>query len=256
MRGWYAVFHKEIAGFFSVPVAYAVTGSFLLLAGFFFWANVSFMNLISLQAANSPMLMQRINLTDVVVRPLVQNMAIVLLFVMPLLTMRIFSEEKKTGTIELLLTYPVSDLAVIMGKYLAAVFLLLVILAGTAPFLVILLMLGVPDWGPLVGGYLGLLLLGSAFLSLGMFISSLTENQIVSAIVSFGAALLFWVMSWTATFVDEQFATVINQLSMLWHMESLNKGVIPLSDISYFVLFTAFFLFMTTRSVESYRWRG
>lgn len=256
MRGWYAVFHKEVAGFFSVPVAYAVAGCFLLLSGFFFWANVSFMNLISLQAASSPMLMQRINMTDVVVRPLVQNMAIVLLFVMPLLTMRIFSEEKKTGTIELLLTYPVSDLAVIMGKYVAAVFLLVTILAGTVPFLAILFMLGVPDAGPLIAGYVGLLLLGSAFLSLGMFISSLTENQIVSAVLSFGAALLFWVMSWTSTFVDEKFAAVINQLSILWHLESLNKGVVPLSDITYFVLFTVFFLFVTTRSVESYRWRG
>jgi len=256
MRGWYAVFHKEIAGFFSVPVAYVVAGSFLLLSGFFFWANVSFMNLISLQAANSPMLMQRINLTDVVIRPLIQNMAIVLLFVMPLLTMRTFSEEKKTGTIELLLTYPVSDIAVVMGKYLASVFMLLVILAGTIPFLLILHMLGIPDAGPLIAGYLGLLLLGSAFLSLGMFISSLTENQIVSAILTFGAALLFWVMNWTASFVEEKFAAIINQLSMLWHLESLNKGVIPLSDISYFVLFTAFFLFMTTRSVETYRWRG
>lgn len=256
MRGWYAVFHKEVAGFFSVPVAYAVAGCFLLLSGFFFWANVSFMNLISLQAASSPMLMQRINMTDVVVRPLVQNMAIVLLFVMPLLTMRIFSEEKKTGTIELLLTYPVSDLAVIMGKYVAAVFLLVTILAGTVPFLAILFILGVPDAGPLIAGYVGLLLLGSAFLSLGMFISSLTENQIVSAVLSFGAALLFWVMSWTSTFVDEKFAAVINQLSILWHLESLNKGVVPLSDITYFVLFTVFFLFVTTRSVESYRWRG
>ena len=256
MRGWYAVFHKELVNFFASPIAYAVIGSFVLIAGFFFWANVTFMSLISLQASNSPMLMQRINLTDVVVRPLIQNMSIILLFLMPLLTMRLFAEEKKTGTIELLLTYPISDSGVIMGKYSAVTLLMLIMLLATLPLMILLTGLGVPDMGPLIGGYLGLFLMGAAFMSLGMFFSSLTENQIVAAAFSFGAALLFWFLNWTGTFASETLASVLRQLSILEHLDTFNKGIISLSDITFFLLFIAFFLFLTSRSLETNRWRG
>lgn len=256
MKGLYAIFRKETANFFVSPIAYAVIAIFLLISGFFFWANVSFMSLVSLQAANNPMIAERINLTDVVIRPLVQNMSIVLLFVMPLLTMRLFSEEKKSGTIELLLTYPVTDLAILFGKFLAAALLLLVMLAGTLPFVVLLFGIGDPDPGTLLSGYLGLLLMGAAFMALGIFISSLTENQIIAATVSFGSALLFWVLSWSSTLSGEKVGAVLRQLSILEHLESFNKGILALSDLSFFVLFIAFFLFLTLRSLETHRWRG
>ena len=256
MKGLYAIFRKETANFFVSPIAYAVIAIFLLVSGFFFWANVSFMSLVSLQAANNPMIAERINLTDVVIRPLVQNMSIVLLFVMPLLTMRLFSEEKKSGTIELLLTYPVTDLAILFGKFLAAALLLLVMLAGTLPFVVLLFGIGDPDPGTLLSGYLGLLLMGAAFMALGIFISSLTENQIIAAAVSFGSALLFWVLSWSSTLSGEKVGAVLRQLSILEHLESFNKGILALSDLSFFVLFIAFFLFLTLRSLETNRWRG
>jgi len=180
----------------------------------------------------------------------------VLLFVMPLLTMRLFSEEKKSGTIELLLTYPVTDLAVLFGKFLAAALLLLVMLAGTLPFVVLLFAIGDPDPGTLLSGYLGLLLMGAAFMALGIFISSLTENQIIAATVSFGSALLFWVLSWSSTLSGEKVGAVLRQLSILEHLESFNKGILALSDLSFFVLFIAFFLFLTLRSLETQRWRG
>jgi len=256
MKGLYAIFRKETANFFVSPIAYAVIAIFLLVSGFFFWANVSFMSLVSLQAANNPMIADRINLTDVVIRPLVQNMSIVLLFVMPLLTMRLFSEEKKSGTIELLLTYPVTDLAILFGKFLAAALLLLVMLAGTLPFVVLLFGIGDPDPGTLLSGYLGLLLMGAAFMALGIFLSSLTENQIIAAAVSFGSALLFWVLSWSSTLSGEKVGAVLKQLSILEHLESFNKGILALSDLSFFVLFIAFFLFLTLRSLETNRWRG
>jgi ABC-2 type transport system permease protein len=256
MKGLYAIFRKETANFFVSPIAYAVIASFLLISGFFFWANVSFMSLVSLQAANNPMIAARINLTDVVIRPLVQNMSIVLLFVIPLLTMRLFSEEKKSGTIELLLTYPITDLSVLFGKFLSAGLLLLIMLGGTLPFLALLFGLGNPDPGTLMSGYLGLLLMGSAFMALGIFISSLTENQIVAAAISFGSALLFWVLSWSSTLSGEKVGAVLRQLSILEHLESFNKGILALSDLSFFVLFTAFFLFLTLRSLETNRWRG
>lgn len=256
MRGWYAVFRKETANFFVSPIAYAVIAIFLVISGFFFWANVSLMSLISLQAANNPMIASRINITDIVIRPLIQNMSIVMLFLMPLITMRLFSEEKKSGSIELLLTYPISDMGVLMGKFLASTLVLVVMLAGSATFPIILVSLADPDWGTLATGYLGLLLMGGAFMSLGIFLSSLTENQIVSATVSFGAALLCWIMSWTSSFSGENLGAVLRQMSILEHLESFHKGVLSLVDISFFVLFTAFFLFLTLRSVETYRWRG
>ena len=256
MQGFCAVFRKETGSFFVSPVAYAVIASFLFISGFFFWANMSFMSLLSLQASANPMLAERINPTDVVVRPLAQNMSIVLLFVMPLLTMRLFSEEKKSGAIELLLTYPITDVGVTAGKFLAAAFVLLVMLLGTGTYILLLMAMGRPDLGTVLTCYLGLFLMGIAFMALGTFISSLTENQIISAVVSFGAALLCWILSWTSTIAGQTAGAVLKQLSILEHMDSFSKGVLSLSDISFFVLFAAFFLFMTVRSVEAQRWRG
>lgn len=256
MRGWLAVLEKELMSFFVSPIAYAVIGSFVLIAGFFFWLNVSFLNMLSLQASSSPMFAQKINPTDVVVTPLIQNMSIILLFLMPLLTMRLFAEEKKSGTIELLLTYPVTDHAVMLGKYVAACIMLVVMLLATLPCVAMLLSLTSVDTGPLIGGYVGLLLMGLAFLALGMFISSLTENQIIAAAGTFGASLVCWILSWSSSFAGEGVAEVIRQFSMLEHLDSFHKGIFALSDISFFVLFMAFFLFLTLRSVEAHRWRG
>jgi|UniRef100_A0A7C4ATN0 ABC-2 type transport system permease protein len=256
MSGWYAVFRKEIANFFVSPIAYAVIACFLLITGFFFWANVSLMSLVSLQAANNPMISQRINMTDIIIRPLAQNMSIILLFLMPLLTMRLFSEEKKSGSIELLMTYPITDTGVVCGKFLSAACVLVVMLGSSLVFPLLLLTVGEPDLGALAGGYVGILLMGVSFVALGMFLSTLSENQIISAAISFGAALLFWVMSWITSFAGETSGYIIRQLSILEHIESFQKGILALSDVSFFVFFAAFFLFLTTRSLETYRWRG
>jgi ABC-2 type transport system permease protein len=256
MRGCYATLSKEVANYFVSPIAYVVIVIFLVVAGFFFWANMSFMSLLSLQAAGNPALSQRINVNLVVVRPTLQNMAIILLFLMPLMTMRLFSEEKRSGSIELLLTYPISDIGVMLGKFFAAIFLLIVALLGTVTIPGVIAYLSNPDWGPFITGYLGLLLMSASFLSMGMFISSLTENQIIAAAITFGASILFWVISWTSTFVEGPVGEVIKQLSILEHMESFNKGILSLSDLSFFILFILFFLFLTLRSLEAHRWRG
>jgi ABC-2 type transport system permease protein len=256
VNGFVAIFRKEMAGFFVSPIAYTVIGSFLIIAGFFFWANVSLLSLISLQAANDPSIMERINLTDVVIRPLVQNMSIILLFLIPLLTMRLFSEEKKTGTIELLLTYPVNDFGIVLGKFMAAVAVFLIMLGSTFSYALIMASLGSFDIAVFLSSYLGLILMGASFIALGTFISSVTENQIVAAAISFGAALMFWVISWTSSFTGPTVGAIIRQTSMIERLDSFLKGVITLSDVSYFVFFTAFFLFLSFRSVETQRWRG
>jgi ABC-2 type transport system permease protein len=256
MTGFTAVFRKEMAGFFVSPVAYCVIASFLIIFGFFFWANISFMSLVSLQAMNNPMIAERVNLTDIVVRPLLQNMGIVLLFVIPLLTMRVFAEEKKTGSVELLLTYPISDIAVVLGKFAATLLTFLIMLVATWPSMLLLFGIGDPDSGYIVTGYLGLFLMGGAFIALGVFISSLTENQIISAALTFGAALLCWVLSWSSTLAGDPWGTVLRQFSILEHLESFYKGLITVSDLTFFTLFMGFFLFMTLRSLETHRWRG
>jgi ABC-2 type transport system permease protein len=256
MRGFYAVFRKETANFFVSPIAYALIATFLLISGFIFWANVSYMSVISLQAANNPMIAERININDFIVKPLMQNMAFILLFLTPLITMRIFSEEKKSGCIELLLTYPLTDVAVLSGKFLSAVFFLAVMLAATVPTMLLLFGLSTPDPGVLLGGYLGLLLMGGAFISLGVFISSLSENQIVSAAISFGAVLFFWIISWSSSMAGDKAGMMLRQLSILEHAESFFKGIISLTDLTFFLLFTTFFLFLTLRSLETHRWRG
>lgn len=256
MRGWYPVFRKEVTNFFVSPIAYAVIAIFLLITGFFFWANMSLMSVISLQAASNPAFAGRINVTDFVLRPLVANVSIILLFVMPLLSMRLFSEEKRSGAIELLLTYPITDMGVLAGKFLASIVVLLVMLAGTFTVPLLMFILSDPDPGTLATSYLGMLLMASAFMSLGMFVSAMTENQIVAAAVSFGVALLFWIMSWTANLAGETLGFVLRQVSVLEHLDTFSKGIISVSDVSFFVLFTAFFLFLTLRTLETYRWRG
>ncbi len=256
MTGWFAVFRKEVANFFVSPIAYSVITIFLALSGLFFFAYLSVMSQASLQALNNPMIGHRINLTEVVFRPLVSTMSIILLFLTPLLTMRLFSEEKRSGTIELLFTYPVTDAGVLAGKFLAAFVVLVVMLAGTASFPLLLLGVGSLDPGTILCAYLGLLLLGTAFMALGTFISSLTENQIISAVIAFGAALTFWVISSMGSLTGDVAGSVLRQLSLIEHQESFQKGILSLGDFSYFVLFTAFFLFLTLRSLETHRWRG
>ena len=256
MKGFTAIFRKEMANFFVSPIAYCVMAIFLLISGFFFWANLSLMSLVSLQAASDPMISQRINLTDVVLKPLGQNMSIVLLFLTPLLTMRLLSEEKKTGSIELLMTYPISDFSIVMGKFTAALAVLIIMLSGTFSYPVILWKLGGFDTGILLTSYLGLIMMGAAFIGLGIFISLLTENQIIAATVTFGLALLFWIISWTSSFVGPTSGYILKQMSILERMDSFHKGALSLSDLTFFIFFSAFFIFLSLRSLESMRWRG
>lgn len=256
MGGLYAVFRKELANFFVSPIAYVLITIFLLISGFIFRDTMAYMSMISVQAANNPAIAERINPTDAVVQPVLQTMAIILLFVMPLITMRLFSEEKKTGTIELLLTYPITDMAVVAGKFLAALFVLAVMLSMTLIYPVMLCAVGKPELGTTLSGYLGLFLMGMSFLALGTFISCLTENQIIAAAITFAIAILVWIIRATASLAGETLGAVLRQMSILEHLEPFIKGIVSLSDLTFFVLFTLFFLFLTLRSVEAYRWRG
>ena len=196
------------------------------------------------------------SLVEGVLRPLFQNMSVILLLMMPILTMRLFSEEKKSGTIELLLTYPVRDGEVLLGKYMAALTVFLAMLVLTVTYSLIVSWITPVEWGPLATGYLGLFLQGAAFIAIGILISSLTENQIVAAVATFGTLLIFWVISWASDSAGGNLGRVLSHLSLTEHFESFAKGVIDTKDLIYYVNLSILALFLTLRSLDSKRWRG
>ncbi len=255
MKGFWAVFKRELYAFFASPVFYVVGSIFLLLSGYFFYTSSAYFSLVSLRAAQNPYAAP-INLNEMVVQPLFDDISIVLLLIVPLLTMRLWAEEKKSGTIELLLTYPVRDLAVLMGKYLATVLILLLLLAGTVVNIVVLSFFGSVEWGPVLTGLGGLLLLSAAFVSLGMFMSALTQNQIIAAILGFGALLMFWIIGWLGSVGGMAVRGLVNYLSLLEHLEPLTKGVVDTRDLMYYLNFSAFFIFLNLRYLDSRKIRG
>jgi ABC-2 type transport system permease protein len=175
---------------------------------------------------------------------------------MPAATMRLFSEEKKSGTIELLFTYPIRDWELLLGKFLAALALYAAMLGISLLQLLMLRLFAPLEWGPILSGYLGLLLLGMAFLGLGILASSLTENQIVAAVGAFGVLLLLWVIGWSTEVAGPTLGPILSHLSIINHYDSFAKGVIESKDVIFYLNFTILCLFLTLRSMESKRWRG
>ena len=257
MRNIVTIADKELRSYFASPIAYVVVGFFAILFGYFFVANLSVMVQFSMQAGmfgmGGP---QSININEFMLRPLLSNTAIVLLFFLPFLTARAYAEEKKSGTIELLLTSPLSDLEIILGKFLGALALFALMLAVTAVHMGILFWYGEPELGPMLSGYLGLLLMGASFISVGLLVSSATRNQIVAGVVTFALLLLFWVLTWMADSVGPTGQAVLSYLSILEHFDDFSKGVIDTKHVAYYVSFIAFGLFLTAKAVDTERWRG
>src|ERR1700674_2828199 len=194
-----AIANKELRSYFASPIAYIVIGLFALLYGWFFVAILSFFVRQSMQMGQFGMQgPQSMNVNQQMIRPLLQNVLILILFLMPMVTMRSYSEEKRSGTIELLLTSPLTDFQIIMGKFLGAVALYALMLGVTLIHMGILFVYGNPEWKPIVTGYLGLLLMGGSFISIGLWISSMTRNQIVAGMVTFAFFLLMWTINWAA----------------------------------------------------------
>jgi ABC-2 type transport system permease protein len=255
VRIW-PIFKKELRLYFTSPVAWVVITIFLLIGGYFFYSIFAFFTLASMQSAMNPAMGRDLNVTDSVMRPLFSNISVILLLLMPLVTMRLFAEERRSGTIELLLTYPVRDGAVLAAKYLAALALYAIMIGLTALYPGIVMYFARLEWGPVLTGYLGLLLMGAAFIAVGVFASSLTENQIVAAIVTFGVLLIFWILGWSADYAGGTTGRVLQFLSILEHNESFSRGVLDTKDILYYLNFTVLALFLTLRSLEARRWRG
>jgi len=253
---WLPVFKKEMRLFFGSPVAYVVFTFFLLISGWFFSQIFLYYSDISMRSFMQPGMAQSLNITDSVMRPLFTNMSVVLLFFMPMLTMRLFAEEKKSGTMELLLTYPVRDGEVLAGKFLAAGALYVILLGLTLVYPGLIAYFTRIEWGPILTGYLGLVLTGATFLAVGVLISSLTENQIVAGFGTFGVLLGLWIIGWGAEFAGGNVKAVLQYLSITEHMDTFSRGLIDTKDLVYYLSAIALALFLTLRSLDSKRWRG
>jgi ABC-2 type transport system permease protein len=256
MRNMLAIANKELRSYFAGPIAYIAIGLWALLYGYFYVAILQFFVRNSMQMMGQMGGPQSMNVNQQLIRPLLQNVTIMMLFVLPMVTMRTYSEEKRSGTIELLLTSPLSDLQIIMGKFLGAMGLYAVMLLVTVPHIALLFIYGNPEWKPILTAYLGLLLLGGCFISLGLLISSLTKNQIVAGMVTFAVFLLLWIITWIGSFSGPTVDQLTQYLSIIDHLDDFSKGVLDTKHLIYYVSFITFGLFLTAKSVDSERWRG
>jgi ABC-2 type transport system permease protein len=258
MRNIAEIYKKEIRFYYTTPIAFIVIFVFTAIFGFLFFRNLTYYSNLSFQLMQNPYYAQRIDLIMGVFSPVFSSNSIIMLMVIPPISMRLFAEEKKTGTIELLFTYPLKDYEIVLGKWLAAITVIFSMLVLTAPSPFIAFGFAKSaEWGPVLSGYLGLFLMAISFLSLGILISALTENQIVAISVSYGALLGFWFVGWA---VDpnsgKEIGKVLGELSIISHLANFTRGVIDTKDIVYYVLFIFTCVFLTMRVLDSKRWRG
>ena len=254
MKNVILICRKELRSYFASPIAYAVLALFaFLFGGLVFYPTVKELVRYGVQAQ---MQGQPVNLNDQIIRPLLGFASTISLFLLPLITMRLFAEENKSGTMELLLTSPVHDIEIILGKWIGAMILYLSVLAMSALNLSFLFLWGKPDWQPVLVAYLGLILQGGCLLAIGAFISSLTRNQIVAGGATFFVCLILWLLSWFTAFDSSMVSQVVNYLSIVTHFENFGKGVLSSKDVIFYLSMIFLALFITARSMESLRWRS
>jgi ABC-2 type transport system permease protein len=242
-----AVMRKELASYFAGPLVYTVVGVFLMATGYQFYTTLSSYVQIGFGMNILENFWQDF---------FVNHIGFYLLIVVPLFTMRLLAEERRLGTIELLYTYPLRDREIMLGKFAACLVVFLVFLAGTMLYPAIVYAIQPFDPSPFVARYLGTILFLASCIACGLFVSSLTDSQVVASSCTFVILLLFWIITWNEAAVSSTFVTALSQLSTFDHFWAFSRGVIDLKDVTYFVLFIAFFLFLTLRSMESRQWRG
>jgi ABC-2 type transport system permease protein len=247
--------NKELKSYFASPIAYLLMAFFGLIFGFGFYTATRDMMKFSLQ---SQMMGQpsQMNVNEQIIRPLLGFASTIALFLIPMITMRTFAEEKRSGTIELLMTSPVRDIDVIVGKWLGAMLLYVCVLFMSLLNIAMLFAWGKPDWKPVLVAYAGLLLQGGCLLAIGVFISTTTRNQIIAGGVTFFVCLLLWLLSWFTAYDQSGAAQVVNYLSIVTHFENFSKGVLDSKDVVFYLSMIFFSLFLTSRAMESLRWRA
>jgi len=260
MRGILAIFRRELGSYFVSPIAYVVTGFFLFLTGYYFTSLLTSVIEYSMRAQMQAMQMggpPSIDAPALVIRNFSGFATTILLFLVPMLTMGVYAEERKRGTMEMLMTSPITELQIVLGKFFASLTMFVAMLAPTILYHLIVSQYSEPalPWKILWVGYLGVLLLGASLLALGSFISSLTENQIVAAIVTFVIFLMLWLIDFGGRGAGTTMAEIMKYLSLLQHNESFAQGVIDTSSIIFYLSVVSLGLFLTLRNLDSMRWR-
>jgi ABC-2 type transport system permease protein len=241
-----AVTRKELQSYFAFPLVYIVTGLFAFMAGLYAWTDLDFFETIAF-AKDIIQNYWQLLFTDI---------RFCMLLTLPFLTMRLFAEERKLGTIELLYTYPLRDGEILGGKFLASEVILLMMLGLTVLYPVYLYSVHRFPLFPLVSGYFGLFLIGSAFLSFGVFVSSLCESQVMAGIGTILPLLFFWVLNWNETSFQGDWIEALRSVSLFDNFGTFAKGVIDLDHVTYFIFFVAFFIYLTLQSMEARKWTG
>lgn len=254
MRNIWTIARRDFRAYFTSPIAYIVIAGFMVIMGWMFFFNLSHFNLQNLQYQQYNM-GKGASITDGIIRPLYGNMNVIFLFLVPFITMRLFAEERKQHTIELLMTSPVTLTQIILGKYLSAFLLVAIMLGLTIVYPITLFLTGNPDLGPIVTSYLGTLLLAGCYLSLGVLFSSVTENQIVAGALTFAAGLFFWLISWAQQAAGPVWSDILQYLSLIQHYNNFSQGMIDSSDVIFYCSFIGVGLFLTHRVLDSFRWR-
>jgi ABC-2 type transport system permease protein len=259
MKGFYAIYRKEMGHYFVSPIAYAIIGLFVLIAAILFVANLRFEMNQALQAQYQSLqygMPSQIDVPTNVMRGFFGLLSTLALFLTPILTMGVYAEERKRGTIELLMTSPITETQIVLGKFVASLTLFALMLLPTFSFLVFMYLHSdpMPPWSVLWGGYAGIMLLGGSLLALGSFVSSLTENQIIAAVLSFVAILLVWILNIGQSF-GGWIGTSMAYLSLINHYDDFTRGIVDSSALVYYFSFMILFVFLTVRSVDSMRWR-
>ena len=255
MRSAWIIAKRDLGSFFNSPIFYVVTTVFLIIYSFIFFNILNFFSFQSFQARQLQAMGMNLNLNEMVIEPSLQNMSVILLMVIPIITMRSFADEKKMKTFRLLLSSPVHLREIILGKFLACMIVVAVMISISSYSVGFLFLLGEPEPGPIVTGYLGILLMAGCFVSVGIFASSLTDNQIVAAVLTFGFSLFMWVIGWGAQAAGSTTGQVLQYLSIVDHLERFLKGLVNTSDLVYYLSFILFNLFLCHRVLDSNRWR-
>ena len=255
MKNSWIIAKRDLGSFFNSPIFYVITTVFLIIYSYIFVNILSFFSMQSMQSGQLQQMGIALNVNEMVIEPSFQNMAVVLLLIIPIVTMRSFAEEKKSKTFRLLLSSPVHLKEIILGKFLACMIVVTLMVLISSYSIGFLFMIGEPDVGPVLTGYLGILLTAGCYVSVGIFASSLTENQIVAAVITFGFSLFMWIIGWGAQVANSSTGQVLEYLSIIEHMDRFLKGMIETSDLAYYLSFIIFGLFLCYRTLDSNRWR-
>ncbi len=255
MRNLLPFIRKELRAYFYSPIAYIVAGVFLGLVGYFFASSVQGFSMQAIQLSGSGREFPGFNPTNVVMKGLFRSMGTIFILLTPLITMRLIAEEKRAKTMELLMTSPLSVTTILAGKYVAALLVYTIIILSTLYIPLTIEYFSTVSWGQIVSGYLGLVLLGMAMISVGLLCSSVTDKQVVAAVLTIGVLVLFWFVGGVIGGYREDITKVMREFSLFSHFENLYNGLLDMRDVVYLMSFTVVVLFLSHRVLESSRWK-